>query len=246
MSDDFDDRDRSSDIKPDTDEERALKQALRETSDVLEYQFELAQSAESDILRIVRLNLLVLGAIIPLITNVRDLIISSLEYLFFPYFLVIFSLFSSVYIYQSSPLYVGFSDSPNMDYETTFAGEKDVTFSSFAHDLLVDHEKGILHNNTEIKYRITIYRLSVILVILAIFLISLGLLLSMTSKEIESVLLVTYALCSFVSLLPIVSSLRRMCEFSKRYEDDQRLDYEYYGHTRVYQLRKFICGLLER
>jgi len=225
----------------DESEKEALQEALRETQEIIEYQFELAQSAEDDILRIVRLNLVVIGAVIPLITNVRDLVLSSMEFLLLPYFLVIYSLFAAVYIYQSSPLYIGFSDSPQMDYSNTFSDTEEISYLEFAHDLLQDHEDGILHNNVEIKYRITIYRHSVILVIISIFLISIGLLLSMTSGNLSTFLFIMYIFSSISSILPIRSSLREICEFADRYEDNQRFDYEYYGHARVYQIRKFIC-----
>lgn len=227
-------------------EEDALQEAVGETQEILEYQFELAQSAEDDILRIVRINLLVIGAVIPLITNVRDLILASIEFLLIPYLLVMFSLSAAVYIYQSSPLYVGFSDSPQMDYSTTFSGRDDMTYSEFAHRLLQDHEDGILHNNVEIKYRITIYRHSVIIAIVSIFLISVGLLLSLTSGRLSTGLSVLYALGCVASLIPIRNSLKEICEFADRYEDEQRFDYEYYGHTRVYQIRKFLCALFKR
>jgi len=226
--------------------------ALAETRTIIDHQIDIAEDADNESLRIMRLNFIVIGAFVPIFVSTPELLAPALPWAVIALLFSTMSVFASAYIYRGLTLYGGFGDSPDLtvdalieEFGTTEDGGPDVSQAAFQNRLLEDHQAGILHNNVEIKHRSEIHQQTTLLLLFAIVLLVLGILQSITSLPAAYRYLIYLG-----SVPPVVFGVHRsvraasfICRLERRGEDEERLDYDY-SFARDYPYISMMCSCL--
>lgn len=197
----------------DDDSEDPLAIALEDDRRLVAHQIELVERSERELLRIVWLNLLLLGGMVPAVQTVRLFDGGSSRSLAvgFPWFLlavllIVTSILFAIVTYRSKLLYGGFEESPNLgvtkltgeplgeptESDVPMREEFDADFIENAEKmrarLLWDYAHGIRHNNRETSYRYHVIRYVTIMMTVGIVCFILGALamLSETSGQVPN------------------------------------------------------------
>lgn len=246
-------------VMSDEDSEDPLEEPLEDARRVVDHQINLVEGSERELLRIVRLNLLLLGGMVPAVQAVRFLndgtsqpLAVGLPWFLLAVALIVTSILFANLAYRAKLLYGGFEDSPNLGV-TQLTGrplgeptesdvprkeEFDADFTENAEKmrarLLWDYAKGIRHNNRETSHRYAIIRYVTIMMTIGIVCFIVGAL-AMLSKNSGTVLngvnhSAPLVVVGGISLLFFLLTTRAFLKFAcHQWDDDKRFKTEDYG-----------------
>lgn len=236
--------------------------ALDETRRILETQRQWVESSDNEILSVIRINILALGAILTLIVSAPNMVREALPWISLSGFLLICSSLILAFIYRSVTLYVGFGDQgvedpppEKLSYDhfvqvsdpqrlSDSLPDTPPTSEAFRASLLNEHRSGISHNNIQIKHRSQIRKQAVILFLNSLLILGAGLLHSIeTSVTIfTAVLIISIALCG-IAIYIIIKTVGLIGRFIQTKADPNRLSYEY-SFERKYPLLSQLCSFV--
>lgn len=240
---------------------KMYKEALVETRNVLDVQHDMTEAADKQILRVLNVNLLILGGIATLIAYLPDLMTQMLPWLVCAGFLILSSITAGSYIYRDTTLYAGFGDHgfdsrdgrrivPEKKYgydliintpedrsipEAPPEREEPPSASEFRASLLREHQAGINHNNCEIKYRTQIHQQITLLSSVGILILGIGIVTVLSGISSIYVTLGSLAVTSIAvlfGLFLLLKSSALLCVYTRSIADPERLTYGYAADTR--------------
>jgi hypothetical protein len=230
-------------------EDSTVQESLTETRRIINRQLDIAENINDESFKMIRLNLVFLGGIATVIFSARELFVSAILFVSIGMGFISVSLLLSSYTYGSMALYGGFGDSPALDFEKlsgvnmmssyeTVLGEYDQirrelpSSDEFRAILLSDHEKGVLHNNVEIKSCWSILRHGSVLLYIGIIAIAIGVGTEFIdpSRAWRSVLRGVGGLIIVIGVTSTLKSISVVSAHMNRLRDEERFDYDYYGH----------------
>lgn len=246
----------------------AYSEALTETRRVLDVQREMIENTDTEIVSLIRLDLLSLGGIITLTAYVPELVAEALLWVVLASLCLISSVLIAAFIYRGVTIYAGFGDHgvdssappEKLRYETLIAPSDHVTdinaFSTvdppasdtFRAGVLNEHQLGISHNNIEIKYRSQIHQQVIQLMLVGLLMLGIGLATGLANLsgpyELLLVGVATVAVGAF-AIYTIVKSLGLIGRFIQTKTDPNRLSYGY-GFERQYPYLSRLCLVVLR
>ncbi|MFB6252582.1 MAG: hypothetical protein ABEI27_13020 [Halobellus sp.] len=230
-------------------EDSTVQESLTETRRIINRQLDIAENINDESFKMIRLNLVFLGGVATVIFSAQELFVSAVLFVSVGMGFISVSLLLSSYTYGSMALYGGFGDSPALDFEKlsgvdmmssyqTVLGEhgrirRELPSSDqFRAILLSDHEKGVLHNNVEIKSCWSILRHGSVLLYIGIIVIALGVGNEFVdlSGAWKAVLRGVGGLIIVVGITSTLKSFSVVSAHMNRLRDEERFDYDYYGH----------------
>jgi len=227
------------------------KEALTETRDYLNKQFEIAENTDEEILTLLRSHLLVLGGVVTLIAYLPELIVEALPWIVLSGFFIASSILLSTYIYRGIGIYSGFGDhgfdkyapdekllynsiiqdlekQPN--HGRSCSEENISSVEKFRERLLTEHQAGITHNNFELKYRNKIQQEITILLLSGIVILGVGI--TTTLSENSDILTIVFVLIitvfiTLVGISKLIGSLKLLHQYRQTSSDPNRMSYDY-------------------
>lgn len=236
--------------------------ALEETRDVIDYQMELIKEADKETIRLIRLNLVLLGAFVPLFITSPNILNSIIPWALISVWFAVMSVGIASYVYRGWVMYGGFGDSPNLTLESLretldMNVEKDdissvedidpvdITLADFQTLLIKDHELGILHNNVELRYRNEINQQTAILLLISLLNLVTGVFYFVSSQEmIRTILYIFTAVFVFVGIFHTMKTISLLARFELRSDDEERLNWGHAFHRSHPILSKLFITVL--
>lgn len=237
--------------------------ALEDTRSIIDSQMEQIQEADKETLKMIRINLVLLGSFVPIIISSPGILGSILPWALLSGVFSVASVMVASYIYRGWVLYAGFSDSPHFTFDSlveSYTNAENIDLNNpqtvteldspiipldeFQTLLIKDHELGILHNNVEIKYRNEIHQQTTLLLLMSVVMFVLGILTIPTSNRYFSYVIFSLAVIVFIlGTFRIIKALGLIARFELRAEDEERLSWGH-GFEREYPYMTVIYKII--
>jgi FtsH-binding integral membrane protein len=248
------------------DDSTVYAEALAETRRVVDVQVEMVENTDTEIISLMRLNLLAFGGLVTLVAYVPNLIASALPWVVISVPLFVLSVLLSVFIYRGVTLYAGFGDhgydayvpkqkvrydsiiNPSVDgsSDREFVRPDRPSTEAFRAALLNEHQSGISHNNVEIKYRSQIHQQVILLFLTAILVLGIGLVVAIadiSGAPGTAVVVLATGGAVAAALYTIVKSAGLISRFIRTKADPNRLSYGY-AFERQYPHLNRVCSFV--
>jgi hypothetical protein len=247
----------------DIEDQSACSEALTETRRVIDVQIEMIENTDTEIISLMRLNILGLGGVVTLIAYLPELISESIFWVALAVLWFVSSVLIAAFIYRGVTIYAGYGDhgddsnapKEKLQYEALigesdaisdpsgFSKDSTLSSDSFTMAVLSEHQTGISHNNIEIKYRSQIHQQVIQLLLIGILTLGIGLSVGIVDPSGIYVMVIsgvaTFGITG-VAIYTIIKSLGLIGRFIQTQADPNRLSYGY-AFKRQYPYLSKIC-----
>lgn len=217
-----------------------IAKALDELRKVLDKQIDYSLESDREILQVVRLNLLILGALVTVFAyNPNPKFINPWVGVGVAFLLG--SMLIATTQYHSSRIFAGLGDASNISWDGLIT--EDQNDQERLTDMIDAYTQGIQHNNIEGRYKSMIYRRMLYLLIIAFPLLAIGVGNAVTVTPIPfswviSLLLTLLGLGIFLdAIIGYIMFRDRTENLSISNHSDERMEYDHYGPTTLFFLQ---------
>lgn len=250
-----------------------IQESLTETRRILQQELDYSEMFWDDALRLVRLNLVLVGGLATLVYTAPDLVTAALPNVLAGGFFISVSLVISAYMYGNMSPYSGFGDSPDLNMETLMGddNEEETNIFDIEYDeiiqrfdeieaelpsdeqfraaILLDHQKGIRHNGVGLRNTAEVLRRSSILIYIGIIMTGIGIGTELSSKTYTAILPISNYISLVFAVYGVHTTLVMMhlaAEQIDRLDDEKRFDYDHYGYDYAEYFPVWLAKLYKR